>query len=147
MGTQENKQLVIEGYRLFQSGDIRKLLDLYHDDAEWTGPELEFVPFSGAYHGRAGIAEFFAKLDGSVRTERFEPQQFIAEGDKVVVTGVATWLAKPTGRSYDSEWVHVFTVRNGKVARFDMYYDTATTEKAFHPEQVSQDAKGARLHH
>ena len=147
MGAQENKQLVMQGYRLFQSGDIRKLLDLYHDDAEWIGPESELVPFAGAFHGKAGIAQFFAKLDAATHANRFEPTQFIAEGDKVVVAGVSSWLAKPTGRSYDSTWVHVFTLRDGKVARFESYYDTAATEKAFNPEQTSQASIAAQLHH
>ncbi|WP_317204505.1 nuclear transport factor 2 family protein [Janthinobacterium sp.] len=147
MGIQENKQAVMEGYRRFQSGDIRKLLDLYHDDAEWIGPELAFVPFSGAFHGKTGIAQFFAKLDEAVHADRFEPAEFIADGDKVVVTGFASWLAKPTGRRYDSDWVHVFTLRDGKVSRFEAYYDTAATEKAFRPEQTSQASAAAQLHH
>lgn len=147
MNTAENKQLVMEGYRLFQSGDIRSLMERYHDDAEWIGPESEFVPFAGRFHGKAGIAEFFTKLDANAQALRFEPQQVIAEGDKVVVTGEATWLAKPTGRSYDSPWVHVFTIRDGKVARFQSYLDTAAGEKAFRPDQPAQAAAAAPLHH
>lgn len=147
MSTEENKQLVIEGYRLFQRGEIGKLLELYHDDAEWIGPESEFLPFAGAFHGKAEIAQFFIKLDAAARAERFEPAQFIAVDDKVVVMGQATWLAKPTGRSYDSAWVHVFTLRDKKVARLDIYYDTAAAEKAFRPEQTSQAPIAAQLHH
>lgn len=147
MNIQENKQLVMKGYRLFQSGDIRQLLDLYHEDAEWVTPESEFVPFAGNFHGKQGIAQFFAKLDAAAQTVRFEPKQTIAEGDQVVVTGDATWLAKATGRSYDSPWVHVFTLRNGKVARFMAYYDTAASERAFHPEQPGQASMATQLHH
>jgi ketosteroid isomerase-like protein len=147
MGTQENKQLVMEGYRLFQSGDIRALLDRYHDDAEWLGPESELLPFAGPFHGKAGIAQFFAKLDAAVRSIRFEPKQMIAEGEQVVVTGEASWMAKPTGRSYDSAWVHVFTLRDGKVARFQSYYDTAASEKAFQLDQPGQATAAAPLHH
>lgn len=147
MDAQENKQLVIEGYRLFQSGDIRKLLGNYHDDAESIGPELEFVPFAGSFHGKAEIAQFFAKLHAAVHTIRFVPKEFIAEGDKVIVTGEATWMAKPSGRTYDSPWVHVFTVREGKIARFQAYYDTAATERAFLPDQPGQAGTAAQLHH
>ena len=147
MGIQENKQIVMEGYRLFQSGDIRKLLDLYHDDAEWAGPESDLLPFAGTFHGKAGIAEFFSKLNASAQAQQFEPAQFIAEGDKVVACGRAIWLAKPTGRSYASAWVHVFTLRDGKVSRFEAYYDTAATEKAFRPELAGQASVAAILHH
>jgi ketosteroid isomerase-like protein len=131
MSAQSNKQLVIEGYQLFQSGQIGELLARYHDDAEWIGPDLESVPFSGAFRGKTEIAQFFTTLDSSVQASRFEPTRFVAEDDTVVVTGLATWLAKPTGRSYDSPWVHVFTLRDGKVARFESYYDTSATKNAF----------------
>lgn len=147
MSTQENKKLVMEGYQLFQSGAIRELLSRYHDDAEWISPDIDFVPFSGAFHGKAEIAQFFAHLDAAVHANRFEPQQFIAEDDKVVVTGLANWLAKSTGRTYDSPWVHVFTIRDAKVARFESYYDTWSTAKAFLPEQAGRESSAAQLHH
>lgn len=147
MNAQENKQLVIEGYQLFQSGQIGELLNRYHDDAEWIGPEIEFVPFSGAFHGKAGIAQFFTNLDASVHATHFQPTRFIAEGDCVMVTGRATWHAKPSGRSYDSPWVHVFTLRDGKVARFESYYDTAATANAFRPDQAERLPSAASLHH
>lgn len=133
MSTQDNKQVVIEGYREYEHGDIQQLLKRYHEDAEWIAPESALIPFAGNFHGRPGIAQFFAQFDAAVDTIRFEPQDFIAEGDKVVVIGDASWLAKPTGRVYDSAWVHVFTLRDGRVARFEAFYDTAAGERAFQP--------------
>jgi ketosteroid isomerase-like protein len=147
MDTQQNKQLAKLGYRLFQSGDIRALLDLYHDDAELSGPESEFVPFAGQFHGKAGIAQFFAQLDAAVEPVRFEPKEFIAEGDKVVVIGDATWRTKQTGRSYENTWVHVFTIRDGKVARFDSYHDTAPGARALQDAQPGQTTSAQQLHH
>jgi uncharacterized protein len=147
MNAAESKSLIAEGYRLFQSGDIQHLLDLYHGDAEWIGPESDLVPFAGRFHGKQGIAQFFEKLTSSVQARRFQPLQMIAEGDKVVVTGEANWMVKTTGRSYDSAWVHVFTLRDGKVARFESYSDTAAAERAFHPELFTQGSISTPLHH
>jgi uncharacterized protein len=146
MNAQENKQLVMQGYRLFQSGDIRKLMDLYHDDADWISPDSEYTPYAGSYHGKQGIGQFFAKLDAAVQPVLFEARQFIAEGDTVVVTGDATWIAKSTGRRFDNPWVHVFTMRDGKVARFQAYHDTAPGDRAFHPE-LAATAAAVPLHH
>lgn len=147
MNAQENKQLIIEGYRLFQAGDIRGLLERYHDDAEWVGPESEVLPYSGNFHGKQGIAQFFSRLDTAVQALRFEPQQFLAEGDRVVVTGESSWLVRSTGRSYDSPWVHVFTIRDNKVARFQAYYDTAPAERAFGMGMPGEKEAVTRLHH
>ena len=148
MGAQENKQMVIEGYQLFQRGDIPHLLQKYHDDAVWIEPEAENVPFAGKHDGIAEIARFFEQLDAATQAIRFEPKEFIADGDKVVVTGDATWRVKATGRSFDSPWVHVFTIRDGKIAGFQSYHDTAAGERAFRPDQPGQAAApGAPLHH
>lgn len=147
MSAQENKLLAMEGYRLFQSGDIAKMLEMYHNDAEWIGPDSDYIPFAGSFHGKREIAQFFVKFDAALHANSFVPTQFIAEGDKVVVTGLASWTVKPTGRNYDSPWIHVLTIRDGKVARFETYYNTAAAERAFHPELAGQASAATRLHH
>jgi ketosteroid isomerase-like protein len=147
MNIQENKQLVMEGYKLFQSGDIQKLLDLYHENAEWVGPESEYVPFAGCFHGRTGIADFFSKLDSCVQALHMEPKRMIAEGDTVVVIGDSTWQTRNTGRQYDNPWVHIFTLRDGKVERFEGMWDTAPAEHALHPELMAGQGISQPLRH
>jgi ketosteroid isomerase-like protein len=147
MNAQENKRLVMEGYQMFQNGDIPRLLERYHDDALWIEPDAEHVPFAGKHTGKAEIARFFQTLDQSVQALRFEPKDFIAEGDKVIVSGEATWLVRNTGRSFESPWVHIFTLRDGKVASFQSYQDTAAAERAFRPDQPGQTSAGVPLHH
>ncbi|HEY1151518.1 MAG TPA: nuclear transport factor 2 family protein [Pseudoduganella sp.] len=147
MNIQENKQRVMEGYKLFQAGDIQNLLGLYHENAEWLGPESEHVPFSGNFHGRAGIAEFFRKLDASVQPLHMEPRRMIAEGDTVVVIGDSTWLARNTGRQYDNPFVHIFTLRDGMVERFEGMWDTGPAERALSPELPLGQDLGKPLHH
>jgi ketosteroid isomerase-like protein len=58
MDAKENKRLVMEGYEMFQRGDIPRLLERYHDDALWIEPESETVPFAGRHQGKAEIARF-----------------------------------------------------------------------------------------
>jgi ketosteroid isomerase-like protein len=147
MTNDDNKKLVMKGYQLFKTGDIGALLELYHNDAEWIGPESEFVPFAGAFHGKPEIGLFFSKLNASLQYTRFEPNRFLAEDEVVVVMGTSSFIAKPTGRSMDSAWVHVFSMRDGKVARFQNFYDSAAMERAFHPDLGSQESLGTRLHH
>ena len=134
MSTSDNKQLVKECYALFLSGDIGSLLERCSDDADWIERDSDCIPFAGAHHGKAEIAEYFTRLADGAENLSFTPRTFIAEDDQVVVTGDATWRAKPTGRSFDSPWVHVLTIRDGKIARFEAYNDTAPAERAFRPD-------------
>ena len=133
MNASENKQLIKDAYRRFMEGDIEGVLGMFDDDCDCDGPNLEGVPFADCYHGKEALRQYFERLGAAQDVARFEPIDFIAEGDKVVVTGSATWHVKSTGLDYDSEWAHVFTVRGGKVARFQQYVDTAATEHAFQP--------------
>ncbi|MFC0253632.1 nuclear transport factor 2 family protein [Massilia consociata] len=146
MDTQDNKRLVLEGYELFKKGDIASLLERCHDDAVWSGPDSDIVPYAGDYHGKHEIARFFQKLDKASAATRFEIRECIAEGDKVVVIGEATWMVRASGRSYDSPWAHVFTLRDGKVARFETIYDIAAAERAFGAD-CTIAAPTAALHH
>lgn len=141
MNSQENKQLVMRGYQLFKDNDITGLLELYTDDIEWKGAESDYIPFFGTYKGKNQVAQFFTKMDQAQEAIQFEPQIFIAENDKVVVTGQSIWLVKSTGQRYENPWVHIFTIRDGKVARFQQYNDTAAAEAAYRPTQTSTQQK------
>ncbi len=38
---------------------------------------------------------------------------------------------KATGRSYETEWAHVFTLREGKIVEFREFADSAAVAEAF----------------
>ncbi len=40
-------------------------------------------------------------------------------------------LIKPTGRTLEQEWAHVYTLRDGKIAKFRAFEDTAALVVAF----------------
>jgi hypothetical protein len=147
MDAQDNKRIAMEAYRLFQSGDIPKMLTYVHDDAEWISPDAEGVPFAGSFHGKSEVARFFSELGAALQPMRFVVNDVIAEGDKVVVTGDATWLVRSTGLTYENPWVHVFTMRDGKFIRTQAYYDTMAAERAFHPKQPDLQAAASALRH
>lgn len=131
MNIEDNKKLIMQGYQKFAAKDIAGILELQADDVEWivTGPD--YLPFAGIYRGKDQVGQFFRKMDESVETLHFEPREFIAEGEKVIVLGHGTWAPRSTGRRYESDWVHVFTVRNGKTVRYQAFSDPAQSAAAF----------------
>jgi ketosteroid isomerase-like protein len=127
MSEQDNRALVQRGYDAFGRGDIETLLSLFDENIEWITPGPPEMPTAGRRRGRQQVAEFFKAVDGLSEIQHFEPHTFICEGDRVVVLGRATERVKATGKVLESEWVHVFTVRNGAVVTFQEYLDTAAT--------------------
>jgi len=94
-------------------------------------PEIENVPFAGKRQGRGAVGEFFSTLASLQDARSFEPREFIAQGDKVVVLGHYVWQVKANGRTYESDFAHVFTVRGGQIGAFHEYTDTAAGANAF----------------
>jgi uncharacterized protein len=101
------------------------------EDITWQLPEIENVPFAGKRQGRGAVGEFFSALASLQDARSFEPREFIAQGDKVVVLGHYVWQVRANGRTYESDFAHVFTVRGGQIAAFHEYTDSAAAAKAF----------------
>jgi ketosteroid isomerase-like protein len=147
MNAQENKRIIMEGLQLFQQGDIPRMLNYFHDDAEWIGPDAEAAPFAGSFHGKQEVTRFFSELGTCMQSVRFVVHDIVAENDKVVVIGDSTWLVTSTGRKFDNPWVNVFTMRDGKVIRTQQYYDTQPLDRAFRPDRPDQAAAANALRH
>ena len=131
IGVRTNVEVVQGTYEAVGSGDISALLDLLTDDVEWTFQGPSAIPFAGTRRGREGVAEFFSLVGGNLEFERFEPREFVAQGDTVVVLGFERSRIKPTSRTFEQEWAHIYKLRDGKVAEFLALEDTAAHAVAF----------------
>ena len=131
MNEETNIKIVKDGYEKFGSGDIPGLLSLFADDIDWTTPHIENAPFSGSRLGLEEVGDFFKLLDESEDIAYFEPAEFIAQGNRVVVLGRSKATVKSTGNSYETDWVHIFTVNDGKVTHFAEYFDNVAATRAF----------------
>lgn len=125
MNEQQNLSIVRNAYDAFGRGDIPGLLGLLDDRVSWVTPGPADLPTAGTRKGHDDVQEFFLALSGLVDIVRFEPKEFIAQGDRVVVIGDDTTRVKATGRTIELRWVHAFTVLNGKVAAFEEYGDVS----------------------
>ena len=131
MNETNNTQIVKQGYEKFGSGDIEGLLNLFSDDISWKTPTVEGAEMTGQRNGREDVGKFFAELNESEEFSNFEPTEFIAQGDKVVVLGKSAGTVKATGRNFETDWVHIFTVKDGKVTGFLEFFDTAAMGRAY----------------
>ena len=137
MNEQDNLRIVQEGYADFARGDIQTLLGKFADDIEWVIPGSKDNPLTGTYKGRNRVGEFFKLLSDLTEIGTFEPREFVAQGDKVVVLGGETGRVKSSGRTFQAEWAMAFTLRNGKVVKFQEYTDTANIDAAFKGGQAA----------
>ena len=131
MAEQENTQLVQRAYNHFLQGEIPAVLDLLSEDVEWLIPGPESAPPAGSWHGREQVGQFFEVLSGSQEPRQFEPREFVAQGDRVVTLGHYLWRVMATGGEWESDFAHLFTVRDGRITRFQEFTDTNALSHAF----------------
>ena len=131
LGTRTNVEVVQETYEAVGRGDIPAVLDLLTDNVEWTLQGPSAIPFAGTRRGREGVAEFFSLVGENLEFQQFEPREFVVQGDMVAVLGYERSIIKPTGRTLEQEWAHVYTLRDGKIVKFRAFEDTAALVVAF----------------
>jgi ketosteroid isomerase-like protein len=134
MSEQNNLGVVRMGYDAFGRGDIEGLLSLLDDNIEWKTPGPSDVPSAGTRRGRPAVGEFFKSLNETFEILDFQPKEFVAQGDHVIVLGSDTARVRATGKTLDFQWAHCFVVRNGKIVNFTEYGDMS---------QVVAELKGA----
>jgi uncharacterized protein len=129
MSTLENVQIVKDFFAAMGHGDKQGLLALSAGDIEWIIPGEDW-PLAGTHRGHAELAAVLQKASEEVETAYPEPPEFVAQGDRVLVVGVATGKIKATNKPFKDDWVFDITVRDGKVKNIREYIDTQALARA-----------------
>jgi ketosteroid isomerase-like protein len=131
MNEQENIQLVKDAYAAYARGDLDIVLSCMTSQIEWELPTVPGLSFTGKRKGHDQVAEYFRLANEKQAMREFTPKEFIAQSNKVVVLGFGAWTAKDTGLDFESDWVHVFTVEDGRIAAFREFMDVHVAVEAF----------------
>jgi len=103
-------------------------------------PDVEFcwppsLPYGGTAHGLAGREDRWAAywdwLQPTAALRRLDPQVVAADGQEVVVVRWRQRGLTPAGERLDSEVLGLYRVREGKLARGQMFYFDPAAVSAF----------------
>ena len=119
-------------YAAFGRGDVATIIAGLSPDIDWEtiGRTSDF-PTLGPRKGAGAVQEFFQLVADNEDFSDFTPREFYSSQDKVFVLGSYSLTIKKSGKPVKSEWVHVFTLRDGKVTRFREHTDTAQFAEGF----------------
>jgi len=131
MNEQQNTALIQTLYDAFARGDIQGILDNLTDDVQWglEGPAI--IPFAGRRTGQAEVQGFFEALATTQRDMKLNTERFVAQSNLVATIGRYSGTVTATGKSFDVAVAHFFEIRDGKVARFVDFGDTAAFADAY----------------
>jgi uncharacterized protein len=128
MNTQDNVRIVKQFFAAIGWGDEQSLVALCAEDIEWIIPG-EWAG-AGTHRGHAGLINLLRKVPEAVEISASESREFVAQGDRIVVLGVATGRVKATNKTFEDHYVFSITIRNGKVSNIREYIDTLALAQA-----------------
>jgi hypothetical protein len=129
MSTKENVQIVKDFFAAMGAYNKQNLLSLVAADIEWIIPG-EGWPLAGTHRGHAELEAVLQKASEEIEMIYPSPPEFVAQGDRVLVVGVATGKIKATNKPFKDDWVFDITVRNGKLTKIREYIDTQALARA-----------------
>ena len=119
--SEANVNLVKSLYDAMGRRDIGKILSLIDPAIEIQQTDL--LPWGGSYKGVMGMQSFFGKLLGNVDSQ-LAVDRYLDAGDDIVMIGRTHGQVKSSSKPFDVTAIHVWTVRDGKIAGFHPYIDT-----------------------
>ena len=131
----QNIESIKRGYASVGEGNFDGMLDLIDPDVVVRDrPES---PDPRVYHGHEGVREALAASDEIFLDFALEPEEFIGEGDYVIVVLTMRGTGRGSGVQVEERIAHQWKVRDGKAVGVQVYSD---------PDDAVRDARaGARV--
>lgn len=117
--------IVQQIYEAFGRGDVQGILDRVSDDIDWEFVGSPALAYAGNRRTREQVADFFAGVAQADDVHAFEPRELIDGGEHVTVLGWEKSTARETGKPFESEWAHIWTIKGGKATRWRGFFNTA----------------------
>jgi ketosteroid isomerase-like protein len=110
-----------------KGGSVDAWLDLMTDDVRVysLAAGAPGAEFTAATTSKKDFRRYFEGLLGDWEMINYKTVEFIADDDHVAVRGSTAWRNRKTGRIVDTPKANFWTFRDGKIAEFHEFYDTA----------------------
>ena len=133
----ENVEVVRRGLEAFNRGDLDAALQFAHPEVEWhDAPDM---PDAGTYRGHAAVKKRWEAMHDALDGFYAKPERLLDAGDRVVAFLRVGGTGRGSGITVDRKVAHVWTIRDGKGIRVDVYTDrTEALEVAGIPDEGSQ---------
>jgi ketosteroid isomerase-like protein len=128
MGTDENKEVVLELYRGMNTRQYAEMWALFTPDARWGGGRASSADFGSIDGMRAIMVDPMPIFTEGAIT--FTVHALTAEGDRVAAE-VESFAPLVTGSVYNNHYHMLFEFREGRIAVVKEYADTAHARDVF----------------
>lgn len=115
-----NLEIIQSVYAAYARRDFAAFYALLDPDIEVR--QTRQLPWGGEYRGYDQVRGLFTKVAELTETTP-TPEEYVESGETIVAIGRLSGRAKLTGKAIDVRVVHAWTLRDGRVIRYDAYMD------------------------
>ena len=131
METDKHIATIQDLYAAFGRGDVPGLIERLDPDIVWENPGPSHIPYFGTHRGRQAVLKnIFEFVAASFDMQVFQPTDFLAGGDKVVVLIHMEAVLRPTGKKVVQDVAHVWTLKSGRPVHFHDHQDNSAVAGA-----------------
>ncbi len=126
MKNNQNIQIIDNLYKAFATGDIPTVLGSMNPHIEWNEAESNSMADGNPYIGPDAILNgVFARLGANhVYFNLADIKLHDMSNDQILATLRYDAKNKETGKSYNAQAAHLWTLNEGKITAFQQYVDT-----------------------
>jgi ketosteroid isomerase-like protein len=125
-----NVRLVEALYRMIATSDFDALAAAFAEDVELEILGPGGAPMVGTRRGPADVIDAIRSNFALLQDQYPEVDTVVAQGDTVVVTGRETGRYRATGQPYELQWMHAFTLQDGRLRRIRELFDSTSLTAA-----------------
>ncbi len=119
--------MIREAYAARGRGDLDGLMTIFHENGVFSinGSDTRVDSLAKPATGQEAIAAVIGELMQTWKFDNWRERSLAVDGDRAMLHWSADVTCIPTGQSDHLDVVDVFTLKDGKVAEFRQFVDTA----------------------
>ena len=115
--SQENVEIVRQGFEAFERGELDVMLDLFTDDVI----TYRVDPDGARYDGKAGFLDATADWTEDFSEWQVLPQEFTDLGERVLVRVLQVAQGRSSGVRVEEDFWFLFELTGSKVSKLSFY--------------------------
>jgi ketosteroid isomerase-like protein len=127
--TEATRARVVELYDAYRAGDMPTVMARMAADIAWHSLGDAPLPWSGTWRGHEGVGGYFTALFGICRIVAYDIERIMADGDWASVLATVRVRFHADGSECSYVKVDILRLRDGHIAEFREFYDTASIER------------------
>jgi ketosteroid isomerase-like protein len=121
-------RILEEAYAARQKGDMKRILGCFHEDGQFCAVGAESTA-----KGHGQLTPAMQQLIDAFELLEYNIHCMVIEGDKAAVHWRGKFRSNATGKTAETDLLDLIEVKDGRIASFHNFFDTAKAAQLMTP--------------